>query len=55
MKWKWDILEGPLSKVYMGIWDLAYGDAQVLECTMCIVMPTMKGGLNPFNWSHIYM
>ena len=57
MKWKWDISEGPLSKVYMGIQDLAYGDAQVLvygaaqilKCTMCIVMPVMKGGLKPFN------
>ena len=49
MKWKRDISEGPLSKVYMGIRDLEYGDAHVLECTMCIVMPVMKGGLKPFN------
>ena len=49
VKWKRDISEGPLSKVYIGIRYLAYGDAQVLECTMCIVMPVMKGSLQPFN------
>ena len=49
VKWKRDILDGPLSKVYMGIQDLAYGDAQVLECTMCIVIPVLKGGLKSFN------
>jgi len=32
----------------MGFRDLACGDAQVLEWTMCIAMPVMKGGFKAF-------
>lgn len=32
----------------MDIRDLAYGDAQVLEWTMCIAMPVMKGAFKAF-------